>query len=218
MLNIPNMLSMLRIILIPLFIYLLSFQTRSLMIWALVVFALASFTDLLDGWSARKLNQETALGRFLDPLADKFLVISAFIAFLFLDVLIPFWMVIIIVARDLLLTLMRYLAMKKGQTLRTSRFGKIKTAFQMISIIIILMVFAIRSSGVDFSQTIEMGDRMGFEVAYDIYESGRSDRFLLIGPYLLMLIVTVLTAISGLRYLLTNWRLLLPPYVTKKEE
>jgi cardiolipin synthase len=113
-----------RIILIPLFLYLIFTPTIEHRIWALVIFVIASLTDLLDGWTARKLKQETETGKFLDPLADKFLVISALIAFLFLDPFIPLWMVIVIIGRDLLITLMRYLAIKKGTSLRTSRLGR----------------------------------------------------------------------------------------------
>jgi cardiolipin synthase len=202
---------MLRIVLIPLFLYLLSLRTKNSMIWALVVFALASITDMLDGWSAKKLNQITDLGKFLDPLADKLLVISTFIAFLYLDPLIPFWMIIVIVSRDLLITLMRYLAIRKGTTLRTSRFGKIKTFFQMVSIAIILMVFIVRHSGMDYSPH-PFGDNPGFGAVYDIYNSDRDNRLLLIAPYCLMAIVTFMTAFSGFRYLFTNWRLFIPPY------
>lgn len=178
---IPNLLSISRIILIPLFIYLLFVPTAVAKIWSLVVFGLASLTDLLDGWSARKFNQESELGRFLDPIADKFLVISALIAILVLDPyfeIFDIWMIVIIVGRDLLITLMRYLAIKKGKELRTSRFGKIKTAFQMISIVIIIMIYIVRKSG---------------------FQAG-----LVSVPYWIMFSVTILTAISGLRYLYSN--------------
>ena len=134
--NIPNAISFLRIILIPVFLYLIFLTEVEKRIWALVVFIIASLTDILDGWSARKFGQETSFGKFLDPLADKILVISALIAFLILDPLIPAWMIFIIILRDVLLTIMRYLAIKKNSVIRTTRFGKVKTAFQMISIIV----------------------------------------------------------------------------------
>ncbi len=212
MFNIPNMLSVLRIILIPVFLYLISLGSRNALIWGVVVFSIASFTDLLDGWSARRLKQETDVGRFLDPLADKFLVISAFVAFLFLDPLIPFWMVIVVVARDLLITVMRYLAMKKGTTLRTSRFGKVKTAFQMVSIIMILTVFYFRHSGVFMLHRHDYNGALRPAEVLTTLTSTDPHRYLIVGPYLLMLIVTVLTALSGLRYLFTNWKTLMPPY------
>lgn len=157
------------------------------------------------------------MGKFLDPLADKFLVISALISFLFLDPLIPLWMVLIIIARDVLITLMRYLAIEKGTILRTSSIGKIKTTFQMISIIIIIMVLIVRSSGVNISHQIEVDAYLKFTAVYDILVSDNPDKWLIVGPYLIMALVTILTAVSGLRYLVTNWRLFLPPYRIKDE-
>ncbi len=212
LLYVPNLLSALRIFLIPLFIYLLFLKTPVAMFWGLVVFCIASLTDLIDGWSARKLNQESDLGRFLDPLADKFLVISAFIALLFLDPLIPFWMVLVIVARDLLITAMRYLALKKGTELRTSSLGKVKTAFQMVSIILIIMVFIVRKSGIDVRHGFPVDGPLKFQVVYDILTSEHPWKYLITGPYLLMAVVTFLTALSGVRYLATNLRVLVPPY------
>ncbi len=212
-LSIPNLLSLVRIAVIPVILYLVFSPTREHRLLALLVFVLAAVTDFLDGYFARRFKQESETGKFLDPLADKFLVISALIAFLFLDPLIPVWMVIVIVMRDVLITLMRYLAVVKGTTLRTSSFGKIKTVFQMISIIIIMMVFVVRRSMTHYYET---DDIFKFNKVYEIYISSNPDKWLIIGPYLLMLLVTILTALSGLRYIMTNWRLFLPPY-TKRE-
>ena len=153
----------------------------------LSVFFVASFTDLLDGWSARKLGLESEFGKFIDPLADKFLVISALVAILVLDPyleIFDLWMILVIAGRDILITVMRYLAIRRGKPLRTSRFGKLKTAFQMVSIGIIIMTYIAKNSG--------------------IYATHASL------PYWIMFSVTVLTALSGIRYLVTNWRLLLP--------
>lgn len=209
LLSLPNIVSLLRIVLIPVFLYLIFIPTKEHRLYALLVFIIASITDFLDGWIARRLKQESEMGKFLDPLADKFLVVAALIAFLILDPLVPLWMVIVIVGRDVLITLMRYLAIRKGMSLRTSSFGKVKTAFQMISIIIIMMVFAVRRSGVHYYATDEF---FKFVRVYEIYLSDAPDKWLVIGPYLLMAVVTLLTALSGLRYIMTNWRLFLPPY------
>ena len=182
--NTPNLLSLARIVLIPLLLYLLYVKSWVL---ALVLFSVASFTDLLDGWSARKLKQESEFGIFIDPLADKMLVISVLAALMVLDPyleIFDFWMIAVIVGRDVLITFMRYLAIRRGQTLRTSQFGKFKTAFQMMAIVIIIMIYIVRTRG--------------------IYITHRSL------PYWIMIVVTVLTALSGLRYLFTNWRLFLP--------
>jgi cardiolipin synthase len=182
--NVPNILSLSRIVLIPLVIYLL---TVKLWIWALILFAAASLTDILDGWSARRLNQVSEFGKFIDPLADKFLVISVLTALMVLDPYLEkfdFWMIAVIIGGDIMITFLRYLAMRRGQTLRTSSFGKIKTAFQMVSIVIIIMIYFVRKAG--------------------IYITNNSV------PYWIMVIVTAFTAISGLRYLFTNWRLFVP--------
>jgi len=186
-------------------------------IWALVVFSLASLTDMLDGWSARKLKQETSTGKFLDPLADKLLVISVLVTFLIFDPLIPLWMVLVIVGRDLLITLMRFLAIRKGKELRTSRFGKVKTAFQMFSIVLIIMVFIFRSTGVDIHYQFAANSYSKIKTVYNIYISNHPNMWLIIGPYCLMAFITLMTAFSGLRYTVSNWRLFMPPYFNRKE-
>ena len=83
--NLPNILSISRIVLIPLFIYFLSNKSPRYWFGALIVFGIASLTDLFDGWTARKLKQESEFGEFIDPIADKFLVISSLVALMILD-------------------------------------------------------------------------------------------------------------------------------------
>ncbi len=214
--NIPNFISAIRIVLIPLFLYLIFVPRVEERIGALFVFIIASLTDFFDGWSARKLGQVTAFGKFLDPLADKFLVVSTIIAFLILDPLIPLWMILVIVFREILLTSMRYLAIRRQSILKTTRFGKIKTAFQMISFIIIIMVLIVRSSLGVKGIKLSGDDIMGFQKLYEVYNSNETYKWLIIAPYCLMAVVTVITALSGLRYILTNWRLFLPS--THKKE
>jgi len=186
-LSIPNIFSYLRIILIPFIIYFLTIRTVEYLFYALLIFMFASFTDFIDGWLARKLKQESEFGKFIDPIADKFLVISSLIAIIVIDPnfeILDSWMVVIIVGRDILITVMRWFAIKKGRPLRTSRFGKFKTAFQMLSIVIIIMIYMSKRSGI-----------------FDTHESL---------PYWIMLAVTLMTALSGVRYLVTNWRLFFP--------
>jgi len=212
---IPNLISLLRIFLMPLFLYLIFQPERSMKFAALIVFSIASLTDFFDGWSARKLKQESELGKFLDPLADKVLVISTLVAFLLIDYLIPLWMIIVIIGRDVLVTVMRYVAVKKGMSIRTSRFGKIKTAFQMISILVIIMIFIVRGANMTIPEEIMKGHYMSLVPAWSITVSNMHDKWLIAGPYWLMLVVTILTAWSGIRYLVFNWRVLLPPYKGK---
>ena len=181
-------------------------------IWALILFMVASFADLLDGWAARKLKQETEFGKFFDPLADKILVISSLIALLLLDPLIPLWMILIIVARDLLITIMRSLALKKNKPLKTSRFGKIKTAFQMGSIFIIMMIYIVKKSGlINKKITIlpknDLFSFFSFTDVLKMMQSNDPNKWLIVAPYWIMLTVTFLTAFSGFRYLYTNWSL-----------
>jgi cardiolipin synthase (CMP-forming) len=213
---IPNLISLSRILLMPLFIWLIIHPSREMKIGALIVFLIASLTDFFDGWSARMLKQESELGKFLDPFADKVLVITTLLAFVMIDYLIPLWMVIIIFARDLLVTVLRYTAIHKGISIRTSRFGKIKTAFQMVSILIIIMIYIVRGHNVPdprlFTPEIINDPYMKFAPAITLTASGLPDKWLIVGPYWLMFIVTILTAWSGVRYLVYNWRALLPPY------
>ena len=192
--SLPNMISYLRIILIPFIIYFLKIRTIEYLWIALALFMFASFTDFVDGWLARILKQESEFGKFIDPLADKFLVIASLFAIITIDPyfeIIDYWMIVIIAGRDILITVMRILAIKKGKQLKTSNFGKFKTAFQMMSIVIIIMIYVSKRSGF-----------------FDTHESV---------PYYIMLAVTLLTALSGIRYILTNWQLFFPEKNNKNE-
>jgi len=143
--NIPNLLTAFRAILLPFFIYMILQPSQSSRMIAFAVFAFASLTDLFDGYLARRLDQETELGKFLDPLADKCLVLGAFITFIFLSEQIQVWMVLCILARDIMITCFRYLAIYQGKTLQTTRLAKVKTAFQMFSIMVILTGFMVHT-------------------------------------------------------------------------
>tara|TARA_B100000614_G_C14499051_1_gene473851 strand:+ start:456 stop:1052 length:597 start_codon:yes stop_codon:yes gene_type:complete len=140
--NLPNALTIFRVILTPIFIYLLFNSSMYSNLYALTIFILASVTDAFDGYYARKYNIETEFGNFLDPLADKILVSSAFISFYLLD-LIKLWMVVVILSRDFFITCLRIVMKKNGQSLKTSRIAKSKTAVQLILIIFILIFLAV---------------------------------------------------------------------------
>ncbi len=227
-LNLPNFLTIMRIVMIPVFLYYLTSQHPRDRFIALAIFFVASVTDFFDGYLARKWNQESPLGRFLDPLADKALVIATLVIFILLDSAVPLWMVIVIILRDMLVTLMRYLAIRKGAEIRTTRLGKAKTMFQMFSIGLILIILVIRSLHFDIGATYAAGQAEGkknFEIATTMFlkavqsfkseeipKAERNQYFAESVPYFLLLITTIITIISGLRYLYTNWRVLLPPY------
>ncbi len=229
--TIPNILTILRLISIPVFIFLLLQKDFTSRLIAFTLFALASITDLVDGYIARRFKQESELGKFMDPLADKALVVAAFLTFIFLSEQVQLWMVGIIIGRDMLITALRWLAIHQGASLRTSVFGKVKTAFQMFCITMILISFlAISHRERDtinemYRTSFEEGGQGAFVVATDsmlrfFSEGSDSITFDLasFGPYYLMLFTTIITVISGLRYLVTNYRLLLPPYIRHPED
>ena len=139
-LNIPNKLTVLRVILIPVFIVLLMLagDRLGLRIAALAVFCIACITDALDGMIARKHNLVTNFGKFMDPLADKLLVCSALICFVELGQL-PAWVVIIIVAREFIISGFRLIASDRGVVIAASYWGKFKTVSQMITIILLIL-------------------------------------------------------------------------------
>ena len=140
--NTPNILSLIRIILTPLFIILLFADFKMAKVFALLVFAIAAITDAYDGHLARKYNQITPVGKFLDPVADKILVLSAFISFAFINI-IDFWMVGIIIFRDLFVTGLRFIMSSRGFEFVTSKLSKYKTAFQLTIIILTLIFISI---------------------------------------------------------------------------
>ena len=140
--NTPNILSLIRIILTPLFIILLFDDFKMAKVFALLVFAIAAITDAYDGYLARKYNQITPEGKFLDPLADKILVLSAFISFAYINI-IDFWMVGIIIFRDLFVTGLRFILSSRGFEFVTSKLSKYKTAFQLTIIILTLIFISI---------------------------------------------------------------------------
>ncbi|HDQ45083.1 MAG TPA: CDP-diacylglycerol--glycerol-3-phosphate 3-phosphatidyltransferase [bacterium] len=136
--NLPNQLSLLRIFLTPVFVFLFFLDHRGYQIAAFAVFTIASITDWYDGYVARKLGEESLVGQFLDPLADKILVSSGLICFSVTG-LVPAWMVLVIVVRDLLLTALRSYAILKGIPFKTNFFAKAKTTGQVIVIYFIFL-------------------------------------------------------------------------------
>ena len=136
--NLPNKLTMFRVILIPFFIVFLLVPVTAWDKWiALAIFIVASLTDLLDGKIARKYNLVTNFGKFMDPLADKLLVCSALICLIELD-RIPSWMVIVIIAREFIISGFRLVASDNGVVIAASYFGKFKTTFQMVAVCLMI--------------------------------------------------------------------------------
>ena len=137
--NLPNKLTTFRVVLIPFFIFFLMTELIPYSKWiALAIFCIASLTDFFDDYLARKWNMVTNFGKFMDPLADKLLVCSAIIAFTAMDRM-PAWIVIIIVAREFIISGFRLIAAEKGVVIAASYWGKFKTASQMFMIILFII-------------------------------------------------------------------------------
>jgi CDP-diacylglycerol--glycerol-3-phosphate 3-phosphatidyltransferase len=140
--NLPNKLTIIRVLFIPFFMFfLMSDSIRYASMIALVIYVVASLTDTLDGYIARKYNLITDFGKFMDPLADKLLVTASLICFVELG-FISSWIAMVIIARELIITGFRTLAASKGTTLAANNWGKMKTIFQMITIILVLFLNA----------------------------------------------------------------------------
>jgi CDP-diacylglycerol---glycerol-3-phosphate 3-phosphatidyltransferase len=136
--NLPNILTLLRIAAIPLMVFLLMSPSREAGFWAAAVFAAASVTDWLDGYLARRMGIVTVFGKFLDPIADKLIVMAALIMILpFARV--PAWMVLVILGREIIITGLRGIASSEGIVIAASDLGKFKTIFQIVAIIALLL-------------------------------------------------------------------------------
>ncbi|MGH7197898.1 MAG: CDP-diacylglycerol--glycerol-3-phosphate 3-phosphatidyltransferase [Candidatus Omnitrophota bacterium] len=143
--NLPNRLTCTRILLTVLFMFLLFAPGVAPKALALGTFLLASFTDYWDGRIARRQGQITAFGKLMDPVADKILTLSAFLAFVQLNV-IPAWMVVIIIARDLLITGIRFFLPARGDSQSARSSGKHKTALQFASIVGVLIFLTVKET------------------------------------------------------------------------
>ncbi|MCH5300697.1 MAG: CDP-diacylglycerol--glycerol-3-phosphate 3-phosphatidyltransferase [Ruminococcus sp.] len=189
--NLPNKLTLIRIILVPFFIATLLIDFPHHFIVALILFAVASITDCLDGKIARKNNLVTDLGKFLDPLADKILVMSALVCFVALG-LNDCIIVIIALFREFTITSVRLMAASKGKVVAANIFGKIKTVTQIIAVIAIFVLqYAL--------ELINMGI---IPLSNDIYNL-LSSLFFIIGEVLLW-ISTFFVILSGIIYVFEN--------------
>ncbi len=187
----PNQLTVLRIILTPVFLFLFLSGESYLIQISLGVFFIAALTDWYDGWLARKFNYITEWGKFWDPLADKILTSAAFIGFVIIGVL-PWWMVFLIIARDVIITALRLFAENRRTSFITSYYAKWKTLFQMIFLYYLLIVYTAINT-----ESIYFGNEVIFSVLWDknlIYFS--------------TLLITIITVHSGYTYLYSNRKLI----------
>ncbi|MBN1405082.1 MAG: CDP-diacylglycerol--glycerol-3-phosphate 3-phosphatidyltransferase [Candidatus Omnitrophica bacterium] len=187
--NLANKLTLSRIALTFIFMWFLFLHWPYAKLCALFIFLLASITDYYDGKIAKKYGIITDFGKLMDPIADKILVLAAFLAFVELKIL-PAWMVMIVILRELVITGMRLTLLSKKKVVAASRAGKHKTVSQMASIFVILVYLAIKQlagAAFKFSWWTETLD-------YNIQ----------IAIYIMMFVTVVLTLTSGLSYLKEN--------------
>lgn len=199
--TIPNILTLLRFVMVPFFLIFILQNTFTARIISLAIFIIAAITDFLDGKIARIYNMKSEFGKFADPLADKFLVAAALIAFVQIEeTLIPFWLVLLILSREFIITGLRVAAINKQESMETSNLGKVKTTAQMVSIIVILLLLIIRSYLLELP-----GNRTPGEWDWVNY-SGNNLGLLTLkyAPLGLMTINAFLALLSGARYLISN--------------
>lgn len=189
--TLPNQLTVLRIILSPVFLYFFLSDVVWMKQASVAIYIVAALSDWYDGWLARKFNYITSWGKFWDPLADKILTSSAFIGFAIVD-LIPWWMVIIIVGRDVIITLLRVFADMKNYNFVTSYYAKWKTLLQMIFLYYLLILYVAQF-------TPEINSIYG-----DIITTLLNKQLI----YLVALIITIITFHSGLLYVIRNWKII----------
>ena len=145
--NLPNAISLLIIFTAPILILLLISPDKKTNLIAAIVFAVASLTDWLDGYLARKMGLETTFGKFLDPLADKLLIATALVMLIPMG-RVPVWMAALIIGREIAVTGLRAVVSREGVIISASRLGKYKTVFQIVSVIALLVHY--KFLGIDF--------------------------------------------------------------------
>lgn len=207
--NPANIITIVRIILIPFFLIALVGQSFRSLLAALIIFTAASLSDFFDGFIARRRALHTRFGEFADPLADKLLVGSAFVGFLFFPFLrIPPWLVALILLREIFVTILRTVAIRKGKEMKTEYSGKIKTFFQMVSVFIILIVLVL---GKWVSEKgLIMGNRS--DAGFWVPLCGVRGALVLYHlPSVLVGISSVLAVISMVHYLVKNWSIFTTP-------
>lgn len=185
--NLPNKLTMLRVIMVPFFVvFLLMTPNYPGFKWvAFGLFVVASLTDLLDGYIARKYNLITNFGKFMDPLADKLLVSAALVCLTALG-FIPAWMTIVIISREFIISGFRLIAAERGIVIAAGKMGKWKTAVTMV--MLAMMLLGVNTMGFPFDSTETMG-------VYGVY---------MLITVILLWISVILTVVSLVDYLVKN--------------
>ncbi|PWW81514.1 MULTISPECIES: CDP-diacylglycerol--glycerol-3-phosphate 3-phosphatidyltransferase [Prosthecochloris] len=192
--TLPNQLTALRILLVPVFMFLLLLDSPYMKLLGVVVFVFASLTDIYDGYHARKYGLTSRLGAFLDPLADKFLITAAFLIYVWEGYL-ALWMVMLVLLRDVVVTVLRVYAEWKNKPVVTSREAKYKTLTQNVFAYVIMLFILLKEEAF----TGEYVSAVVQDVLYSDYLD------------FIMLLITLYTVYTGISYLVQNWKGLLSP-------
>jgi len=201
--NIANIFTFFRVALVPVFLVFLFGHTLASSVTAIVLFLTASITDYFDGLIARRRKLHTRFGEFMDPLADKLLVCSAFIAFALMPVLfIPAWLVALIILREIFVTVMRVAAIRRHAPIRTEFSGKLKTCFEMITIFVILLILVLQNVIVR-NGTGQSMIRTGTEF-WIAHLGERRGRFISVLPLIMVALSALFALISMVQYLVKN--------------
>jgi len=208
--TIPNMLTIFRVLLVPVFVFFLlnglDGDLTFARLLALSIFLLAAFTDYLDGRIARSLNQHSEFGNFADPLADKLLVAAALISFVLIpETGIPLWAVLLILVREVLITWLRISAVRRQEAIETSFWGKSKTVAQMVTIVAVLVLLIAHAYIFEHLAPDSPAALADGSVFWEAYANNAFwGRLLDALPLVLILITCFLTVYSGIVYLWRN--------------
>lgn len=163
-LNLPNAITATRIALIPVFLWFTFYESRVDSFIAAVLYAVTGATDFLDGWVARRKNLVTVIGKFLDPLADKLIVMAALVMLVHLG-RVAAWVCIVVLAREFIVTGLRTIAMSEGIVIAAGQEGKHKTAFQVAGITFLLLHYTYPIDAIFFSFDLD-ANRVGTWLVY----------------------------------------------------
>ena len=198
--NLPNQLTLLRIALNPLFLSLFLSDSVPAQWAGLLVFSLSAATDYFDGKIARARGLVTNFGKIMDPLADKLLLLTAMISFVQVG-LVPGWMIVVIVWRELSVTGLRALVATRSKVLAADRWGKIKTVLQIVAVVTGLLLYVVQNTlntySADWRLRLENMDWWG-EILARVLDTNAL-------PYWLMLVAASVSLFSGIRYFQNNW-------------
>ncbi len=197
--TLPNVLTTVRILLVPVFGLLLLQTSPYMRLLGVIVFIAASLTDIWDGYHARKYGLTSRVGAFLDPLADKLLITAAFLIYVHEGYLV-LWMVLLVVLRDVVVTVLRIYAEWKEKPVVTSREAKYKTLTQHVFAYVVMLFILLREETFTGEQVSSLFVRILYSDYLDY----------------IMLLITIYTVYTGVSYFIQNWKGLLSPVPSRQ--